>query len=69
MERGGKIVHSFSNRFSKEAISDVVLDLKEFPVPISPKKLIDVVQGEILANEEYLSKDPWILLLLQHQAI
>ena len=57
MERGGKIVHSFSNRFSKEAISDVVLDLKEFPVPISPKKLIDVVQGEILANEEYLSKE------------
>jgi putative transcriptional regulator len=57
ISRGGKIIHSFSHRFAKEVISDVVLDLKEFPVPIPPKRLIDAVQGDILVNEEYLSKE------------
>ncbi len=57
IERGGKIIHSFSHRFAKDVINDVVLDLKEFSVPISPKKLIDAVQGSILVNEEYLSKE------------
>lgn len=57
ISRGGKIIHSFSHRFAKEVISDVVLDLKEFPVPIPPTRLIDAVQGEILVNEEYLGKE------------
>ncbi|NMC76236.1 MAG: transcriptional regulator, partial [Candidatus Methanofastidiosa archaeon] len=55
--RGGRVIHSFSHRFAKEVISDVVLDLKEFPVPIPSKKLIESVDGEILVNEKYLNKE------------
>ncbi|HNZ87038.1 MAG TPA: helix-turn-helix domain-containing protein [Methanofastidiosum sp.] len=57
ISRGGRVIHSFSHRFAKEVISDVVLDLKEFPVPIPSKKLIEAVDGEILANEKYLNKE------------
>ncbi|MEM3040370.1 MAG: helix-turn-helix domain-containing protein [Candidatus Methanomethylicaceae archaeon] len=51
---GGKVIKQFSTIFKPS--SDAILDLREFPSPISLKDLMKVIDGEILACDYLLSK-------------
>ncbi len=51
---GGKVIKQFSTIFKPS--SDAILDLREFPSPISLKDLMKAIDGEVLACEYLLSK-------------
>jgi putative transcriptional regulator len=51
---GGKVIKQFSTILKPS--SDAILDLREFPSPISLKDLMKAIDGEVLACEYLLSK-------------
>ncbi|MDW7970243.1 MAG: helix-turn-helix domain-containing protein [Nitrososphaerota archaeon] len=53
-EKGAKIIKRFSP-FSR-SYSEAVLDLREFPIPITLKELIDALDGELITCKHASSK-------------
>lgn len=51
---GGKVIKQFSTIFNPS--SDAILDLREFPSPISLRDVMKTIDGEILACDYLLSK-------------
>lgn len=56
-EKGGQVTRAFANRFGAHLPPEIVLGMEEFEKPINGKKLAEVVDGEILANEESLDRN------------
>lgn len=55
-ESGGQVTRAFADRFEAHLPPEVVLDIREFENPAGGEKLIEVVEGETIANENLLDK-------------
>lgn len=55
-ESGGQVTKAFANRFEAHLPTEVVLDISEFENPIDGEKLLDIVNGEPMANGDLLDK-------------
>ena len=54
---GGHVIHAFSRMIDTELSTDVIIDMREFAVPIPAKMLLKAVQGEIIANEQLMERE------------
>ncbi len=55
-ESGGQVTRAFADRFEAHLPPEVVLDIREFENPAEGTKLLDIVEGEVVANENLLDK-------------
>lgn len=55
-ESGGQVTRAFAHRFGANLPPEIVLDMREFEEPMEGNKLVSVVEGEILTNEELLER-------------
>ncbi len=55
-ESGGQVTRAFADRFEAHLPPEVVLDMSEFENPAEGNKLLEVVEGEAMANENLLDK-------------
>ncbi len=55
-ERGGRIIQAFADRFEAHLPPQVVLGMRDFEKPTSGNDLLEVVEGEPLANRDLLKK-------------
>jgi putative transcriptional regulator len=53
---GGKIIHEFSNLPNQTALSEAVLDMKEFEAPVTIKKFSDVIGADIVVRKDMADK-------------
>ena len=53
---GGKIIQEFSNLPTQTALSEAVLDMKEFEAPVSIKKFCDVINASLLVRKDLVDK-------------
>ncbi|MBU7046979.1 MAG: helix-turn-helix domain-containing protein, partial [Theionarchaea archaeon] len=45
---GGHVIHAFSRMMDTELSTEVIIDMREFAVPIPAKTLLKAVQGEVI---------------------
>ncbi len=55
-ETGGQVTRAFAHRFGAYLPPEIVLSMSEFENPIDGNKLVEIVQGKTLANEESLDR-------------
>jgi putative transcriptional regulator len=55
-QHGGKMFNVFSQVFGTQLPPDVVLEIREYSVPVDGKMISKAVSGDILANKELLDK-------------
>ncbi len=55
-ERGGQVTRAFANRFGTHLPPDVLLGMREFESPVSGEEFLEIVEGDIVANEDLLDK-------------
>lgn len=55
-ESGGQVTRAFAHRFGAHLPPDVLLGMQEFEDPVDGNKLLEVVKGEAVANEDLLNK-------------
>jgi len=53
---GGKIIHEFSNLPTQTALSEAVLDMKEFDAPVSIKKFSEMIGANIIVRKDLIDK-------------
>lgn len=54
---GGHVIHAFSRMMDPELSTDVIIDMREFAVPIPAAKLLEAVQGETVANDHLMGRE------------
>ncbi|MFQ6088073.1 MAG: helix-turn-helix domain-containing protein [Candidatus Methanofastidiosia archaeon] len=54
---GGHVIHAFSRMLDSEISSDIIIDMREFAVSVSARKLVDAVEGEVMANDALLDRE------------
>lgn len=54
---GGHVIHAFSRMMDPELSTDVIIDMREFAVPIPAAKLLEAVQGETVANSHLMGRE------------
>lgn len=55
-QHGGKMFNVFSQVFGTQLPPDVVLEIREYSVPVEGKMISKAVSGEVVANKELLDK-------------
>lgn len=55
-ERGGQVTRAFANRFGTHLPPDVLLSMREFENPVDGEEFLEIVEGEVVANEDLLDK-------------
>jgi len=53
---GGKIIHEFAELPTRAALSEAVLDMKEFDAPISIKNFCDSINASVLVRNDLIDK-------------
>lgn len=54
---GGHVIHAFSRMIDTELSTDVIIDMREFAVPIPARMLLKAIQGEIVVNESLMNRE------------
>jgi len=54
---GGKVIQEFADLPTKTALSDAVLDMKEFDKPINIKDFCKIIDAPVLVREDLVSKN------------
>ena len=54
---GGHVIHAFSRMIDTELSTEVIIDMREFAVPIQAGILLKAVEGEIIVNQDLLNKE------------
>lgn len=54
---GGHVIHAFSRMIDTELSTNVIIDMREFAVPIQARSLLKAIQGEIIANEPLMNRE------------
>jgi putative transcriptional regulator len=54
---GGHVIHAFSRMMDTELSTEVIIDMREFAVPIPAKTLLKAVQGEVIVNEQLMNRE------------
>jgi len=54
---GGHVIHAFSRMIDTELSTEVIIDMREFAVPIQAEILLKAVEGEIIVNQDLLNKE------------
>lgn len=54
---GGHVIHAFSRMMDTELSTEVIIDMREFAVPIPAKVLSKAVEGEIIVNEQLMERE------------
>ena len=54
---GGKIIQEFAELPTKTALSDAVLDMKEFDAPINIKEFCKIIDTPIMVREDLANKN------------
>ncbi len=54
---GGHVIHAFSRMIDTELSTNVIIDMREFAVPIQAKSLLKVIQGEVIVNESLMNRE------------
>jgi putative transcriptional regulator len=54
---GGHVIHAFSRMMDTELSTDVIMDMREFAVPIPARVLSEAVQGEVIVNEHLMERE------------
>jgi putative transcriptional regulator len=54
---GGHVIHAFSRMIDTELSTDVIIDMREFAVPIKAEILLRAVEGEIIVNQDLLDRE------------
>lgn len=54
---GGHVIHAFSRMMDTELSTDVIIDMREFAVPISAHMVQEAVQGDIVVNEQLMGRE------------
>ncbi len=55
-KRGGNVIRAFSKTLGGELPTSAILDIREFPLPVTIKDLVDAVKGEVVANMHLLDR-------------
>lgn len=55
-ETGGQVTQAFAHRFGAYLPPEIVLSMREFEEPIDAEQLVEIVEGETLANERSLDR-------------
>ncbi|MBU7023325.1 MAG: helix-turn-helix domain-containing protein [Theionarchaea archaeon] len=54
---GGHVIHAFSRMMDTELSTDVIIDMREFAVPINARTVQEAVQGDIVVNEQLMGRE------------
>jgi putative transcriptional regulator len=54
---GGHVIHAFSRMMDTELSTDVIIDMREFAVPINARMVQEAVQGDIVVNEQLMGRE------------
>jgi putative transcriptional regulator len=54
---GGHVIHAFSRMIDTELSTEVIIDMREFAVPIQAEILLKAVEGDIIVNQDLLDKE------------
>jgi putative transcriptional regulator len=54
---GGHVIHAFSRMIDTELSTEVIIDMREFAVPIQAEVLLKAVEGDIIVNQDLLDKE------------
>ncbi|MBU7033451.1 MAG: helix-turn-helix domain-containing protein [Theionarchaea archaeon] len=54
---GGHVIHAFSRMIDTELSTDVIIDMREFAVPIQAEILLKAVEGDIIVNQDLLDRE------------
>jgi putative transcriptional regulator len=54
---GGHVIHAFSRMMDTELSTSVIIDMREFAVPIPARVLSEAVQGETIVNEHLMERE------------
>ncbi|MBU7013614.1 MAG: helix-turn-helix domain-containing protein [Theionarchaea archaeon] len=54
---GGHVIHAFSRMMDTELSTDVIIDMREFAVPIDARMVQKAVQGDIIVNEQLMDRE------------
>ncbi|MGC1120532.1 MAG: helix-turn-helix domain-containing protein [Candidatus Methanofastidiosia archaeon] len=54
---GGHVIHAFSRMMDTELSTDVIIDMREFAVPITARMVQEAVQGDIVVNEQLMGRE------------
>jgi len=54
---GGHVIHAFSRMMDTELSTEVIIDMREFAVPIPAKVLSKAVQGEVICNNHLMERE------------
>jgi len=54
--RGGNVIKAFSKTLGSEFPTSAILDIREFALPVTVKKIVDAVKGEVAANIDLLDR-------------
>jgi putative transcriptional regulator len=54
---GGHVIHAFSRMMETELSTEVIMDMREFAVPISARVVQKAVAGEVVANEQLMERE------------
>lgn len=54
---GGHVIHAFSRMMDTELSTEVIIDMREFAVPIPARVLSKAIEGEIIVNEELMNRE------------
>ena len=55
-KRGGNVIKAFSKTIEGELPTDAILDIREFPVPVTIADVVKAVKGEVVANPHLLDR-------------
>jgi len=56
LSRGGRTIKTLKRMLPPENLTGVILDMKEFPRPITAQELVDRIKGEVAVGEELLDR-------------
>ncbi|MBU6996040.1 MAG: helix-turn-helix domain-containing protein [Theionarchaea archaeon] len=54
---GGHVIHAFSRMMDTELSTEVIIDMREFAVPINARMVQEAVQGDIIVNEQLMERE------------
>ncbi|MGQ9788409.1 MAG: helix-turn-helix domain-containing protein [Candidatus Hadarchaeaceae archaeon] len=55
-QQGGKMFHVFSQVFGTQLPPDVVLEIREYTIPVDGRSIVKAVMGEVVANRDLLDR-------------
>lgn len=55
-QHGGKMFHVFSQVFGTQLPPDVVLEIREYTIPVDGRAIVKAVAGEVVANRDLLDR-------------